>query len=88
MPLYNKGGKYTCSNSRDISLFSVVVVLIKRVRDGTECAIGEEQCVCRVGVKNVQSALSTLTVARSSMHVNCYPDAFYKIYISIYFFLI
>ena len=38
-----------CSNSRGISLLSVVgklfgVVQIKRVRAGTECTIGEEQC--------------------------------------------
>ena len=50
VPLYKgKGDKCECSNSRGISLLSVVVklygrVLIKRVRAGTECAIGEEQC--------------------------------------------
>ena len=50
VPLYKgMGDKYECSNSRGISLLSVVgklfgVVLIKRVRVGTECAIGEEQC--------------------------------------------
>ena len=43
-----------CSNSRGISLLSVVDklfgrVLIKRVRGGTECAIGEEQCGFRQG---------------------------------------
>ena len=42
------------SNSRGISLLSVVGklygrVLIKRVRAGTECAIGEEQCGFRQG---------------------------------------
>ena len=47
VPLYKgKGDKCECSNSRGISL-SVVGklfgrVLIKRVRAGTECAIGEE----------------------------------------------
>ena len=47
VPLYNgKGDKSECSNSRGISLLSVVCklfgrVLIKRVRVGTECAIGE-----------------------------------------------
>ena len=47
VPLYKgKGDKCECSNS---SLWSVVGklfgrVLIKRVRAGTECAIGEEQC--------------------------------------------
>ena len=49
-----KGDKCECSNSRGISLLSVVgklfgKVLIKRVRAGTECAIGEEQCVFRQG---------------------------------------
>ena len=55
MPLY-KGtvGRCESSNSRDISLLSVVGklygrVLIKRVRTGTECAIGEEQCGFRQG---------------------------------------
>ena len=50
VPLYKgKGDKCECSNSRGISLLSVVGqlfgrVLIKRVRAGTECTIGEEQC--------------------------------------------
>ena len=50
VPLYKgKGDKCECSNSRDISLLSVVGklfgrVLIKRVRARTECEIGEEQC--------------------------------------------
>ena len=42
-----KRDKCECSNSRGINLLSVVGkqygrVLIKRVREGTECAIGEE----------------------------------------------
>ena len=46
------------SNSRGISLLSVVGklfgrVLIKRVRAGTECAIGEEQCGFRQGRPSV-----------------------------------
>ena len=55
VPLYKwKGDKCECSNSRGISLLSVVGklfgrVLIKRVRAGTECAIGEEQCEFRQG---------------------------------------
>ena len=55
VPLYKgKGDKYECSNSRGISLLSVVGnlfsrVLIKRVRVGTECAIGEELCGFRQG---------------------------------------
>ena len=50
VPLYKgNGDKCECSNSRGISLSSVVGklygrVLIKRVRVGTECEIGEEQC--------------------------------------------
>ena len=50
VPLYKgKGDKCACSNSRRISLLSVVgklfgKVLIKRVRTRTECAIGEQQC--------------------------------------------
>ena len=51
VPLYKgKGDKCECSNSRGISLLSVVCklfgrVLIKRLREGTECTIGgEEQC--------------------------------------------
>ena len=48
VPLWKgKGDKYVYINSRGISLLSVVGKLygrvsIKRVRDGTECAIGEE----------------------------------------------
>ena len=55
MPLYKgKGDKCECSNSRGITLLSVVGklfgrVLIKRVRAGTKCAIGEEQCGFRQG---------------------------------------
>ena len=50
VPLYKgKGDKCECSNSRGISLLSLVSklhdrVLIKRVRAGTECTIGEVQC--------------------------------------------
>ena len=49
VPLYKgKGDKCEYSNSRRISLLSVVGkllgrVMIKKVRAGTECAIGEEQ---------------------------------------------
>ena len=55
VPLYKwQGDKCECSNSRGISLLSVVGklygrVLIKIVRAGTECAIGEEQCEFRQG---------------------------------------
>ena len=55
VPLYKgKGDTYECSNSRGISLLSVVGklygrVLIKRIRAGTECAIGVEQCGSRQG---------------------------------------
>ena len=54
MPLYKeKSDECECSNSRGISLLLSVIgklfgrVLIKRVRAGTECAIGEEQCEFR-----------------------------------------
>ena len=48
-PVQRRGDKCECSNSRGISLLSVVgklffKVLIKEVRAGIECAIGEEQC--------------------------------------------
>ena len=52
-----KGDEYECSNSKGISLLSVFSnlygrVLTKRVRDGTECVIGDEltvwQCMVRV----------------------------------------
>ena len=48
-PVQGKGDKYECSNSRGISLLSVLDkpygrVLIKRVRPGTVCAIGAVQC--------------------------------------------
>ena len=55
VPWYKgKGDKCECSNSRGISLLSVVGklngrLLIKRVRARTECAIGEEQCGFRQG---------------------------------------
>ena len=50
IPVYKgKADKCECSNSRGISLLSVLGklfgrVLIKRVRAGTECEIWEEQC--------------------------------------------
>ena len=50
VPLYKgKGDKCECSNSRCISLLSVVGklfgrVMMKRVRAGSECAIGYEKC--------------------------------------------
>ena len=53
VPLYKgKGDQCECSNSRGISLLSVVRkqngrMLIKRVRAGTESAIREEQCGLR-----------------------------------------
>ena len=55
MPLYKgKGDKCERIKSRGISLLTVVGylygrVLIKRVRAGTECSIGEEQCGFRHG---------------------------------------
>ena len=60
MVLYKgNGDKCECSNSRAVSLLSVVGklfgrVLIKRVVAGTECAIGEEMhgpsVCCKSGV--------------------------------------
>ena len=51
VPLYK--GKCECSNSSGISLSVVGKLygrdLIKRVRAGTDCAIGEEQCRFRQG---------------------------------------
>ena len=58
VPLYKgKGDRYECSNSRGVSLLSVVGklygrVLIKRARAGTECAIGEDN----VGLGRVEGA--------------------------------
>ena len=55
VPLYKgKGDKCEYRNSRGIRLLSVVgklygIVLMQRVRAGTECAIGEDQCVIRQG---------------------------------------
>ena len=55
VPLYKgKGDKCECSNSRSISLLSVVGKLYSRVQfirvmAGTKCAIGEEQCGFRQG---------------------------------------
>ena len=55
VPMYKgRGIKCECSNSRGISLLSVVGklfgrALIKRDRAGTECAIGEQQCGFRQG---------------------------------------
>uniref|UniRef100_UPI003EB93A31 RNA-directed DNA polymerase n=1 Tax=Klebsiella pneumoniae TaxID=573 RepID=UPI003EB93A31 len=49
-----KGDKYECTSYRGISLLSVVGkvygrVLIRRVREGTEGVIGDEQCGFRRG---------------------------------------
>ena len=66
VPLYKwKGDKCECSNSSGFSLLSVVGklygrVLIKRVRAGTECAIGEEQCGFRQGRKEKKKCLFKL----------------------------
>ena len=55
VPLYKgKDDMHECSNLRGISLFSVVGelygrVLIKRVKAGTESAIGKIQCGSRQG---------------------------------------
>ena len=55
VPLYKgKGDKYECTSYRGISLLSVVGkvygrVLIRRVREGTEGVIGDEQCGFRRG---------------------------------------
>lgn len=55
VPLYKgKGDRFECGNSRGISLLSVVGkvygrIVIKRVRMGTDIAIGDEQCGFRQG---------------------------------------
>ena len=55
VPYKGKGDKCECSNSRIVSLMSVVgklygrVRVDKRVRAGTECVIGEEQCGFKQG---------------------------------------
>ena len=60
VPLYKvKGDKCDCSNSRGISLSSVLGklygrVLIKKVRAGTKCAIGEEH----VGLGRIEDVMT------------------------------
>ena len=55
VPLYRgRGGRCGCDGSRGVGLLSMTGglfsrVLLKRVRAGTECAIGEEQCGFRQG---------------------------------------
>ena len=55
VPLNKRNGdKYECGNSTVNSLFNVVGklfgrVLTERIRAGTNCAIGEEQCGLRKG---------------------------------------
>ena len=63
VPLYKgKGDKCECCNSRGISLLSVVGKLIKRVRAGTECAIGQEQRGFRQGRGCMDQVLSVRQV--------------------------
>ena len=62
-----KGNKCECCNSRSISLLSVVGklyvrVLIKRVRVGTECAIGEEKCGFRQGRRGMDQVFAVRQV--------------------------
>ena len=72
-PLY-KGNcdKCECSNSRIIRLLGVVGklfgrVLIKRVRAGTECAIGEEQCGFRQGRGCMDQVFTVRQVCEKSL---------------------
>ena len=64
VPLYKrKGDKCECSNSRGINLLSEVGklfgrVLIKRVRAGTKCAIGETKCGIRQGRECMDKAFA------------------------------
>ena len=76
VPLYKGiGAKYEYSNSRGISL-SVSVklygrVLIKRVRAGTVCAIGEEQYGFRQGRGCIDQAFAVRQVCeRSEEHTS------------------
>ena len=63
VPLHKgKGDECECSKSRGISLLSAVGkfygrVLIKRVRAGTEFAIGEDQCGFRQGRRCMDQVL-------------------------------
>ena len=51
-----------------ISLLSVVGrVRIKSIRAGTECAIGEEQCVCRLGRGCMDQGLAVRQVCRMNL---------------------
>ena len=70
VPMYKgNSDNYECSNSRGISLLSVVGklfgrVLIKRVRAGTECAIGEEHCRFKQGRECMDQVFAVRQVCR------------------------
>ena len=69
VPLYKgMGDKWQCSHSRGISLLSAAAklfgrVLIKRVRAGTECEIGEEQC----GFRQCRGCMDQVFVIRAGV---------------------
>ena len=75
VPLYKgKGNKCACSNSRCISVVSVVGmlygrVLIKKVRAGTECAKGKEQYRFRPGRKCVDQVFAIRQVSIYSVSI-------------------
>ena len=67
-----KSDKCKCSNSRGISLLKVVGklfgrVLIKRVRAGTECAIGEKQCGFRQARECMDQVFAVRLVCEKSI---------------------
>ena len=59
--------KNECCNSRGISLLCVVGklygrVLIKRIRESTDGAIGEEQCGVRSGIRCADQTFAVIQV--------------------------
>lgn len=62
------GKFYECRNSRSIHLFGVIGtrygrVLIKRIFDGTTCAIANEQCGFRIDREYIGQMFSVMQVS-------------------------